>query len=199
MDNQMNDRLLVFKKWQHPLKNMSSASFMSMDNMDDEGDEEGVIMTPEIPTALFFDPDQYLHLWTADTNFYVTKQVRKVVCTTPGVAYYKAMTPYRFIMGVGELFNQNTVKKEVAARLMVEVQDDYFMNDFTFTLGDHISVVERLKEQIKAEFWAIYLFPNGKTKVITSQCEDESFAAEFALLQQIKENFGGHIVSYLDG
>jgi hypothetical protein len=170
-----------------------------MEGLDDEGDEDMGGMPTEMPPALFFDPDKYLHLWTADTNFYVTKQVYKVVISTPGVCYFKAMHPYRFNIGIGELFNQTSVKKEIGQRLLVESQEDFFHTDFALTLGDHLSVVEELRRQITADFWAIYLFPNGETKVITSQCEDESFAAEFALLQQVKENVGGFMHSYLDG
>src|SRR5690606_23446307 len=119
------------------------------EGIDEEGGSTEEILTDDEanPTALYFDPDKYLHLWTADTNFYVTAQVRKVVESTPGVCYYKPMTAYRFNIGVGELFNQNTVKKEISTRLMVEAQDD-LLHDFALTTGDNLSVIEEVRQSI---------------------------------------------------
>lgn len=191
------DRLLVWKKWTHPLAKLAE-NFLSIEGIDEEGGTEEILTEGEnTPSALYFDPDQYLHLWTADTNFYVTAQVRKVVESTPGVCYYKPMTAYRFNIGVGELFNQNTVKKEITTRLMVEAQDD-LMNDFALTTGDNLSVIEEVRQSIGADYWAIYLFPNGHKEIITAQHLDESFQAELEMLKKVKNNVGGILVTYQD-
>jgi hypothetical protein len=190
------NRLLVWRKWEHPLKKISE-NFLSLEDEMDEGDDSAMLSADNLPAALYFDPDKYLHLWTADTTFYVTAQVRKVVEGTPGVCYFKQMHPYRFNMGVGELFNQNTVKKEVATRLMVEAQDD-LMSNCELTFGDNLSVIEEIRSTINTDYWAIYVFPTGQKKVITAQHLDESFQAELELLKDVKDEVGGYLTTYQD-
>ena len=116
---------ILWKKWRNPLDEIKKVS--------EEDDEEELTPwerkerdedTPKgikllmsqngvIPMGGTSDVHKEFKLWIGHTNFVITPIIQQKVLSVPGVEVFKPMTPYRFRLAVGRLFNSKSVKLNI--------------------------------------------------------------------------------------
>lgn len=57
------------------------------------------------------------NFWTAHTNFRINKEVAAIVWGVDGVESLDVISPYRFHVSVGRVFDEQQVKREIYAKL----------------------------------------------------------------------------------
>jgi hypothetical protein len=140
-----------------------------IDNSDTECDElaeiENVISTPfgiwRVDDVM--NPYKQFKLWMGHTNFTINKKIVNIIKKTPGVEVLSILTRYRFLIGVGELFNIRDVRISIEQTLncikenVSEISNPKLKNE-----------IDSLKEMLSSyKKWAIYVFPNGSIDFVT--------------------------------
>ena len=119
-------RRVEFKVWQDPFL---PAEELDEDEDDDEGDGPVGYMTSRrskysgtfishpglgfIPLGDHNLPSRRFNIWTGDTNFRVTRGDLLSVEAVAGVEMVRAVSPYRFDVGVAAMFSDEDVKGAV--------------------------------------------------------------------------------------
>ena len=78
----------------------------------DDGQNIPVVITPFgiMPAEM----DANFRIWIGHTNFNVTDDILQKINKTEGVEALKPLTRYKFAVGIGKLFDENLVKKEIS-------------------------------------------------------------------------------------
>lgn len=118
-----------------------------------------------------------LNLWDAHLNFPLEKKHIFIINTTLGVEAAQVKTPYRFIFGIGKLFDEMDVKNRLRANLVKSMQDNNFIA--SSKLRDSLS------KQYK--FFAI-INMNGKNHVLHGNSKEEVETQ----IQNFTEKHGNH-------
>jgi len=132
--------LIVWEKWVDPLGLEQEESFVNEffdeENEEDEnilpdniidGSEDSkkppkhirVLSTPMglIPLDQTISAGKIFNFWTGYTNFNITKSVAHIIEKTNGVETLDIFTRYRFRIGVGKLFEDGDVMREINSRV----------------------------------------------------------------------------------
>ena len=107
-----------------------------------------------------FNPMKQFELWLAHTNFNITADIAKDICKTPGVEVFSPVSRYRFIIGVGKLFELRTIRVAIEKNIC----GLHKFEDKVETIDDEEtkSKLKMLKSKIEQyPKWAIFVFPNG--------------------------------------
>ena len=110
------------------------------------------------------NPYKQFKLWMGHTNFTINAKVAQIIKSTPGVEVLTILTRYRFLIGVGELFNIRDVRTSIEKSLKCNVEVANLITNVNIK-----QQIEDLKTKLLAtkDRWAIYVFPNGKIDFIT--------------------------------
>ncbi len=169
---------IVWHKWKPPF-NHYSGDLKTVDEIEaddswnkDEKDNSfysgPVCHTPQglIPLHEHVCPSRLYNFWIGHTNFNISEAVRDQIKRAPGVEVLMIPTRYRFIIAIGQAFDEDAVKKEI---------DNLF--------ADKKTVIEQVGEQMKKkyQYWAIVKDKGGKLNTFgdSSRAVVEAKIAEF--------------------
>jgi hypothetical protein len=114
------------------------------------------------------NPFKQFKMWMGHTNFSITPEVVEVIKSVPGVEVLQIMTRYRFIIGVGELFDIRDVRSTIETQLECHRDEHDMIPDQKL-----LEQIFELRKQLESfDQWAIYVFPNGQIDFATSEQED---------------------------
>lgn len=114
------------------------------------------------------NPYRQFKLWIGHTNFTVSADIVEVIKNIPGVEVLKILSRYRFLVGVGELFNIRDVRIAIEKELGCNKEATHLIIDQKVK-----KEVNDLKETLSTyDQWAIYVFPNGQIDCVTSEQQD---------------------------
>lgn len=114
------------------------------------------------------------NLWIGHTNFKLTTGFLKNVRNIVGVESFNDISPIRFVVSIGKLFNEENVKREI---------EDIVKEDEFFELKNSLQ---------KYDDWAIYQFPNGQFEVTHSKKKD--FSKKLNEFNEMKLDIGGKLI-----
>jgi hypothetical protein len=131
--------LIVWEKWVDPLGLEQEESYIneffeddqnddndSIDNVVDNFDDNKkppknmrVLSTPMglIPMDQTLSAGKVFNFWVGYTNFNITKPIAYIIEKTNGVETLDIFTRYRFRIGVGKLFEDGEVMREINSRV----------------------------------------------------------------------------------
>lgn len=134
------------------------------------------------------NPYKQFKLWTGHTNFTITPDVVLVIKEIPGVEVLKILTRYRFIIGVGELFDIRNVRVAIEQALSCHKDETELIKD------DKVKeAVYNLQQQLSMyDKWAIYVFPNGNIDFATSEQKD--FKKQLGLFKKAVDFSSGILI-----
>ena len=132
---------------------------------------------PKIRTPLGFvsiddplRPSLMFDCWIGHTNFGITKEIKKLIESTPGIEAFKVMSRYRFFIGVGKLFKFRDVRENIQSVLNVSIEPNDTYED--------IHLLTIIKRQLKSyKRWAIFYSKEGIVEYAASN-EDEDLEFE---------------------
>jgi hypothetical protein len=156
-----------------------------------------MIMTPVGIIALDEHncPSKAFNLWVGHTNFTITRQMIESMEKIEGVEIIKVFSRYRFILGVGLLFQATPVLMAVQTDLGVkrapsvsDIQDE-----------ETRSLVDGTKKKIgDKKYWSILVLPNGHIESCHSNDLSEQFKQLHVKYQETYSRVGGHFFTNYD-
>jgi len=127
-------------------------------------------------------------MWMGHTNFTITPDIVDAVKELPGIEVLQIMTRYRFIIGVGELFDIREVRTSIEALLECNKDEDSMIADERL-----LEQIHDLRQQLSIyNQWAIYVFPNGKIDFTTS--EESDFGQQLNTFKQAVDHSNGVLI-----
>ena len=146
------------------LKNGDDEPASYLDDDEHETEIQNVISTPfglwRVNDVM--NPYKQFKLWMGHTNFSITGGIADTIKNIPGVEVLNILTRYRFVIGVGELFNIRDVR--IAIEKFLKCSEDSIETIIDKSLQKEI---EELKQELSKEGrYAIYVFPNSKIDYI---------------------------------
>jgi hypothetical protein len=106
----------------------------------------------------------------------------------PGVEVLQVITRYRFIVGVGELFDIRNVRTNIEELLGCHQDEDDMISDEVI-----LQRIHELRQQLAVyDQWAIYVFPNGEIDFATS--EEDNFGQQLNLYRQAVDHSNGVLI-----
>jgi hypothetical protein len=127
-------------------------------------------------------------MWMAHTNFSITDEILNSIEEVPGVEVLQPMTRYRFIIGIGELFDIREVRTMIEEMLGCNKNFDLVIND-----DKVLKEVYDLKNQLSTfNRWAIYVFPNGNIDFATS--DEADFGQQLNMYKQAVDHSNGVLI-----
>lgn len=170
------------------------------DGFDEEKELPAIMSTPWGPFRVNdkMNPYRQFEFWMGHTNFNIDQAAKDVLDNTLGVEVLFIISPLRFMIAKGKMFEWRDVRiaieKGLCGKHAVDEQIESIQDPET------CEKVGKLKEDlIKAyDHWAIYVFPNGKYDFtyIKDEHEDdegefEKFTASVELYKKSLELSGG--------
>lgn len=114
-------------------------------------------------------PFRQFALWMGHTNFNIGKNTFNTIKKTPGVEVLSVISRYRFIIGIGKMFNFTDVRVDIENRLCSQSNK---IPDISLDDGKKLNdVISELSSSGRE--WAIYVFPNGKYEYATDENLEE--------------------------
>jgi len=140
-------------------------------------DEEQKASLVSTPLGVFHTTDvaNQFNLWIGHTDFKLTVGFLKGVRSIIGIETFNNITPIRFVVAIGKLFDENQVKIDVENL----VKED--------------ELLEVKKKLEKYEDWAIYQFPNGQLEITHSG--KNNFKNRVKELTELKTDIGGRLIT----
>jgi hypothetical protein len=126
---------------------------------DDDEENNNLISTPfgiyKINDSM--NPAKQFNLKMVNTNFPVTVGTKAILDNLEGIEIFFPITKYKFIIGIGKIFNEKDVEENIRKTLIGEKEVNIYKSSVTNKkLNDLIS---KLKDTSK--LWVIYALPNG--------------------------------------
>lgn len=165
--------------------------FSNSDNyMEQEFKAENVISTPfglwRVDDTM--NPYKQFKLWMGNTNFTITKKIVDTIRTIPGIEILKVLTRYKFIVGVGQLFEFKDVRLAIEKALSCHTELISLIKDDK--VKQQVMDLQNQLSQYKK--WAIYVFPNGQLDFTTSNEED--YNKKLGLFRQAVDYSNGILI-----
>lgn len=165
--------------------------FNNSDNyIEQELKTENVISTPfglwRVDDTM--NPYKQFKLWMGNTNFTITKKVVDAIRTIPGIEILKVLTRYKFIVGVGQLFEFKDVRTAIEKALSCHTELISLIKDDK--VKQQVMDLQNQLSQYKK--WAIYVFPNGQLDFTTSNEED--YNKKLGLFRQAVDYSNGILI-----
>jgi len=154
-------------------------------------DIENVISTPFGLWRVndIMNPYKQFKMWMAHTNFTINAKIAATIKSVPGIEVLNIMTRYRFIIGVGELFNIRDVRVAIEKSLKCNNEEMGMIHNQSIK-----DEVKKLKDELGSyKNWAIYVFPNGQIDFAT----DDNGSAQFTEKLMIYKHAADHSTGIL--
>jgi hypothetical protein len=172
---------------------------------------EEIIPTPFGPVNMsdVSSPIHNTKFFIGHLNFNLSKSVIMTINDVPGVEFLKIMSRYRFLIGVGLMFQPLDVQKMIEQKLGVFVSDELEKAMTVEQLGQDDDEEEQENNEVQSAIdevlstvtkdskWIAYVFPNGEhiIKVANTDEEIQSKKAEFEELANLSH---GLVMCYND-
>lgn len=122
---------ILWEKWNDPLKRTldeEKKRNLYDDNYRPDRDFGPSLVTPMgvIPFHEENCPSKVFNLWRGDCDFTFTKGMRRLVANLPGVESIDVQSKYRFRVGIGRAFDENTVKNLIEETLCRQPEDETY-------------------------------------------------------------------------
>jgi len=153
---------------------------------------EDDIMNPVFDTEFF----------QCHTNFNLSKKILEDITKVEGVEFLKVMSRYRFIIGIGIMFDSDKVKSEIDKSLGVKTETEIKKID-RLELSEVAErslecIVDDIVGQVPSDKrWLAYIFPNGE-HIIKVVKDDTEFTIIWNNFSRLAEESNGVIVSSED-
>jgi hypothetical protein len=155
------------------------------------------------PQGLYFiDEDASLadvyNFWIGHTNFLVTHFVLNEIEKTAGVEIVDVLTPFRFRIAVGKMFDWEEVRADLENKICdperLNLNSDKELNE------DDKKKINGISREMAeyAPYWAGFMLPNGKVSTVVSKNLNKKFQDDLDHFRNIKQGVGGVIFTYLD-
>lgn len=123
----------------------------------------GVI--PDIKRTIF----KKYPLWVGHTNFKLAAKEYSAISDTMGVESLVFISPYRFVVGFGELFESAKVKVEITRKLtktlsktVLSIKDVTEQNNVLLSENYNSVFAEFIAKTKEYSYVAVYIVPNGE-------------------------------------
>lgn len=162
---------------------------------DDEFPEEKIQNIMSTPFGFWriddcMNPYKQFKLWMGHTNFTINAKIANIIKCIPGVEVLTILTRYRFMIGVGELFNIRDVRTAIERSLQCTKEEIEIIGDKTLR-----NEIEQLKQELSVhDKWAIYVFPNGKIEYVTSEIGNKNFNEKLLLYKSAVDYSSGILI-----
>lgn len=159
-----------------------------------EGSQEGqeiqdIIATPfglwRIDDTM--NPLKQFKLWMGHTNFSIGEKARRFIANVPGVEVLYILTRYRFIIGVGELFDIRDVRTAIEEGLCGNQTNQIDSIKNPDIKAKVLELVE--KENLEEKKWAMYVFPNGNIEWATT--DDPEYNKKLSMMKASEKRSNG--------
>lgn len=115
--------LFSWQKWKCPFNPEDNDNDNNNDNNDEYNDgyepfsdgQESIFINRMMVPAI--NVGDYYNLWLLHTGFLATEGVVKIIDGTPGVECLNIISPYRVRIGIGECFDEDSVRAEITDKL----------------------------------------------------------------------------------
>jgi hypothetical protein len=167
----------------------SGMSFMPM------LDKVSIIHTPlgMYPIDSMFKPSSRWDCWIGNTNFDITKTVKKTLIKTEGVEALRILGRYTFFIGIPVTFSIRDVRQSIEQQLCDYTEQEILDEETQIT-------VDLVKDQIQTKkYWTILVTPTGKVDYIVSNSLDKKYLDGLNELFELKKLLGGIILRGDDG
>lgn len=114
---------------------------------DDDDDSKKLPTIVQTPFGVFklndsLNPFNRFNFWIANTNFNITNEVKDLMDIMEGIEVFTVVSRYQFIVGIGRLFDERTIKQKIERLLC----------------GEKSGLKAILNSTYK--YWTMYQFPN---------------------------------------
>lgn len=143
--------------------------------VDDKHAESDKIIPLDLgPPINLFNHDRF---WVADVNFRLKKSSVFCIGRIDGVESINAVSPYKFIVCIGELFDENQIKLKIEQEICGNIT---LSSDNQIIPIEFLSKVEEVRKD--NEKWLVYMLPNEKIIVELGDNIDYDFYEKAANL-----------------
>lgn len=143
-------------------------------------------------------PTKMFDCWIGHTNFAITDKELSVLDNVEGIEVLEVMTKYRFFIGIGKLFNFQSVRLNIQHALCGNESNELEMTgDITGTSAIFQKINEIMMNVQGRDRWAVYVGKDGSIRSISSDeyPEKEDYYRE---LQVLRSNKNGNIITFED-
>jgi hypothetical protein len=139
------------------------------------------------------NPYKQFKMWMAHTNFTINAKIANTIKSIPGVEVLNILTRYRFVIGVGELFNIRDVR--VAIEKALRCIDEETATDINIVDVDTRAEVEKLKKRLaEHNNWAIFIFPNGQIDFATDANGEANYVNKLKIYKHAVDHSTGILI-----
>jgi hypothetical protein len=154
------------------------------------------------------DIGKSFQIWIGHTNFNLNADITNALNRFTGVEILRILTRYRFLIGFGKAFlsspdhDEDSKNPDSTFDPTRKIRED--INKFfeSTKIEEEIYASSIVSENqpitIKSKYWAEYILPNGKKKVVVSEEDTPEFQHYMEVLKESQQNVGGSLTSYLD-
>lgn len=193
----MTRKRFIWKKWTNHLEKLGPKL---KDIIEDENieSEEGDTTLFQVLSTQDLDFDFYI----LQTNFRLTFDLIEKIAEVDGVESINVMSPYKARIGfpTSGLFIIEEVQKCIEELLLnedIDLNDGFdelVLQKFNPKILDQISEIRESLYNTK-DYWAIYIWPNGYTDIITDNKQSKYFKDKLEILEVINNLVGGLLLS----
>lgn len=180
------------------------------DNNEDETYEEkeekeygGIIKIGKLvqtPLGIFrddntFHPLRGLPIYMAHLNFPVMESMIEILNKVPGIEAFQVKGRYRLLFVFAKMFDEDEIMENIESSLGIKAEDLSIMDNEEDNLPEKAKDILRdVQRHIESEHWIVYIFPNGKYKLLNLNSSDE-LSKNMESFIQLKQMSGGIIYS----
>lgn len=206
----MSKKIIAWEHWnskeiEDPITNIAEEN--PEDNIDD--DTSSYEDNPNMLPAMFMDtkpsfittpfgqypidsklkPSDRWDCWIGNTNFNITDEIALIIEKVEGVSALRVMDRYAFCIGIGKLFNIQSVRSDIESILCV--------SDSSLLESPEIKeAISQAKVLIGSKkFWSIYVSSNGNVTWIGEDNVTEEYLEALEYFEQLKTKDGGFILN----
>lgn len=164
-----------------------------------------------IPIDDVSSPIHNTRFFVGHLNFHLSKSVQDVINDTEGVEFLKLMSKYRFLIGVGLMFQPMNVQKAIEDALKIPQKDNLSQQERESedkeleealnkeeSSQDVDSAINCVLSQVqKDQKWVAYIYPNGE-HIIKVAKDDEQFDEKLKQFEELELLSHGVIMRYND-
>mgnify|MGYP003639739261 CR=1 FL=1 len=174
--------IIAWEKWDDEIIEQESMLNYNLEGMEEEEIVEVMGLAERIPNLVItpmgmyrlhdkLSPSKQFNCWVGHTNFDITEEVILKIEEIGGVEAIKAITRYKFFLGIGKLFDFKEVRLEIEKEILGKHKKEEDSLDLD---ADVLFKIKKLRIELdKKNYWAIFIFPNGNIDCISSNDEDD--------------------------
>lgn len=142
------------------------------------------------------NPIKNFDYWLAHTNFKITEPVGLFLDSCDGVECLEILTPYRFRIAIGRLFDNRKVRMSIESALCGKHKIFTVINSIPYE-----DVQEKINDAVTAAeeflYWSVYILPNGAVQYSTFESEEE-YNDSLADINKLCMNSGSLVITHED-